>query len=154
MDQVELRAAWRAWCLCCHEEYELKEKTEAIAVAKVAGIRSKYEKILQRNTECEKKLSVQLGETSVDSNKVMFSNCTSAHFNSCNTKDLQAFIHVRQFDSYNKDQDWKWPTKQGLVDLAYERRSLPIKLKIPTNEATNQASQQPIQPIVEPTVVH
>ena len=81
----------------------------------------------------------------------MFANCTKEQFGKCTNDERKAFIHAREFDSIviPKRLNWKWPTKQGLVDLAYKRRSLPIKLKIPTVEDdTNQPDVQVVEPIV------
>ena len=83
----------------------------------------------------------------------MFANCTKEQFGKCTNEERRAFIHAREFVSHTipKSSNWKWPTKQGLIDLAYERRLLPIVLKLPSEDTNNQPPE--MIPVVEPTVL-
>jgi hypothetical protein len=74
-------------------------------------------------------------------------------------KLLKAFIHARRFAGSSPDRGWKWPNKikakvvggDTLVELAFECRTWPLKLKEPTVEevlADEQVTAAP-NPTVE-----
>ena len=118
---------------------------------KLADDHAKVAKLLDDNKDCESLLASMIGET--DRDGVMYSNCTKDHFSKCNTKFLKAFVHAREFDvlTIPRDAKWHWPTRKiGLIDLAFERRSLMVKLTIPT---VVEAEEAVAVTMPEPTVV-
>ena len=131
---------------------ELKQTAIDKRVAVFEQVKQKVNKILQMNKACEDKLRELLGETSLNGNEVMFSNCSMDHFAKCTNDQCKAFIHAREFDSYAipKQANWKWPKRDGLIMLAFERRSTPIKLSVPTfvDNPTSDAATVSIEPTV------
>ena len=110
----------------CKLRLELKQQAQAAVEAKLVGVQERTNKIFEMNNRCQSKLCTLLGEPTT-SNGMMFSNCTIEHFTKCTNDERKAFIHCREFDSHliPKSLNWTWPKRDGLIQLAYDRRSLP-----------------------------
>ena len=91
-----------------------------------------------------------------DLNGMTFANASVRSLFKPNAKELKAFIHAREFASYAipRDIKWRWPTKkQELIELACERKGMPVKLTIPTSITITPNNTTEVRAI-EPTVVH